>query len=341
MASQETDGASAEFVDGRRVVTAKEFREEITRATDSGQRSPLESLHLRELNLKSFEVTEFAFKNCDFSGADMTGSTFAGVTFENCLFQQTILDRANLVGSCFVNNCVLHLATMKYAEAHDAHFWGVMMTEVDATGANFQNSDFRSTELRDATLNLADLRQTKNLLPDETKMRGALLSKGGEDPWSALRRTYTGPRLLLNMVPVAIFVATLAVKTYGLYLVGVLQGIKIAEDGLTTYCERINVTCETWTVLEVLAGFHEGIWASAFVIFGIVYNALRFILTMVVSRLREHEDRTGASPPYKGSGSYQKPRYAHYVLLSCQWIMYGLFVKGSYGILTAEVKLVQ
>jgi hypothetical protein len=247
------------------------------------------------------------------------------------------------------------------------------MIEVDATGTDFRNAEFSGSNLQDAVFDLADLRGARNFLFDHTRTRGILLLKGGSDRWSVLRRAYTGPRLFLNLLPVFVFVVTLAGKSYGLYILALLENRAAPQLGIAGYCAQSGVACETRTVLEILIGIGEGPWAVGFVVFALAYNALRFLLTMTVARLRDEEGRSGTTPSYgidwagfrkrvgqaiKGKtpghdswasalyaacleplASYRIPFYAHRVLMLGQYLMYALFAKSLYGILAAEVTL--
>lgn len=341
----------------RTVVSTAEFQEQVIQTNAAGPRI-VKSLELRKVNLKSIklpdEIDGLTFESCDFSESDMTKLRFGGVIFDNCIFQQTIFDGANLIGAKFINNCVLHGAYMRVVEEERAdfqraHFCGADLRTIDATAANFQEADFAGSKLSEAIFILADLRNATNLLLDQTKTRDAQFSKTNEDPWSRLRRVYTSFGLLLNLLPVTIFVATLAIKAYGLYLVGTLQGIVLGPETIATYCQQSGKTCEPSTILGIVSGYHEGILALGFVIFATAYNTLRLLLTMVVSGLRENEDRTGVSPPYiiepswkswYTHGSYRLPHKADKVLRVLRWAMLALFISNLYRIMFAEVTLI-
>jgi hypothetical protein len=372
MPADEPPSGASKAASARRTVTAAELNALVAAKPVEGA-FVLESLELAQgAGLAGLQAADVTFKNCDFSGVNATGATFAGVTFDDCLFQQTILDGANMVGARFTKGS-LHAAKMRDAHADGAKFLGATMTEVDATGADFRNADFGGSSLQDAILDLADLRGARNFLFDQTRTRGIRLLLGGDDQWSVLRRVYTGPRLLLNLLPVFVFVITLAGKSYALYILALLQTRPAPQLGIAGYCSQAGASCETRTVLEVLIGIGEGPWAVGFVLFALAYNALRFLLTMTVARLRDEEGRSGTTPPYgidwagfrqrvgraiknktpgedswasalyaaclEPMGSYRIPYYAHRILVLGQYLMYALFARSLYGILTAEITL--
>jgi uncharacterized protein YjbI with pentapeptide repeats len=338
----------------QRSLSATEFQAELDRAASADLQ--VSNVNLRGVDLRSIkwpDQSTITLKNCDFTNANLShdhtspGSSLPGTIFDECTFQQTDLTGANLIGTRFESACNLHGAILRDAVATGAEFLNADMKDVDATNAVFLRSRFTGSQLQDATLDLADLRYAEGLRLDQTRTRGAKFSKRSENPWSKLRRVYTGPRLILNLLPVMIFVATLAVKAYALYLLAILEG-GLGAEAIAAYCKRPATFCQNSTVLGVLSGYRAGWLEFLFVTFAASYNLMRFGATVVVSGLREAEDQSGVSPPYKtthrsnliswySDNSYWLPEQVHNLLQYLQVGMYLLFVSNLYKILFASV----
>lgn len=327
---------TSEAEGGRTSLTAQQFRAAIADGASHNKRV-FQKLAVREADLQSLELADgsFTFQDCDFSGSNMSKAVLAGSPFEQCLFQQTNLNGANLIGTRF-SGCNLGSARMREAEAAEAGFPGTDMREVDATAANFQGADFTGASLRDARLGLADVRYAKNLRLDHTMFRGAIALHGGTDPWSELHQKYTGLNLVLNLIPVSFFLMKHATKAFGFYLLAVMEGTRIGQAALIKHCKTNPQGCESWSTWQILLGVPDGYLAVAFVLFALIYNFARFLLTWQVSQLRAHEESTGYSPPFANAGdgwrnlwglmtSYSPLHRLHRILWWMQVLMYLLF----------------
>jgi hypothetical protein len=162
---------------------------------------------------------------------------------------------------------------------------------------------------------------------DNSFLRNARLSAKPNDPWSILRRSYTGPNLLFHVLFMLAFLTPYVAKT--VFLLGVnevQQGIQNtteafhkhiteSEHQLTgvsppqpvlNFAEEIRrITpclrekCKMSYVWQVLIGADLGpsYWALAVAL--LLYNFCRAILTSFVAPLRDQEERSGFTPPFK------------------------------------------
>jgi hypothetical protein len=76
---------------------------------------------------------------------------------------------------------------------------------------------------------------------------------------------------------------------------------------MTSFVESIQPcltsNCQHWTVGEVLIGIDKGwvYWAPAAIL--LIYNLCRATLTWMVGPLKEEEERSGYSPPFRAPAS--------------------------------------
>lgn len=132
-----------------------------------------------------------------------------------------------------------------------------------------------------------------------------------DDPWSLLRRDYTGANLVLAWIALLVFLFPRILTAVGLYLLSVSE--ELTEDIVETInshpgaprelVQSVNQLVqvdETHRVWRVVLGVHEGgiqsfAWAGLiFILF--IYTMGRFYLTLRVTPLRDAETRSGKTP---------------------------------------------
>ena len=137
----------------------------------------LRKANLKEANLKKVNLGEydtlFGYESANLEGADLE---FA--TLEEASLCAVNLRRANLLGA-------------KLGKAN--------LVDADLTGANLLEADLEGANLKGAILGGADIRDAKGLILDNSFVRGVHLHAHARDPWSILRRHYTGPRFIFNL----------------------------------------------------------------------------------------------------------------------------------------------
>lgn len=165
-----------------------------------------------------------------------------------------------------------------------------------------------------------------------------------------LRRSYTGPKLLFNLLFLLALILPYAARTA--YWVGVNQSQEgwsrtatelegVADDlrlsgdpnhrlvagvarraGTVTPC--LAPQCEDRQVISVLLGFDKGLGFGLLVLALLLYNVARAVLTFFVAPLREEEERSGYTPP-RGtlapwSGGYAWLMPFHHAVRVLQWV---------------------
>lgn len=251
----------------------------------------------------------------------------------------------NLDGYDLVN-ANLQEAVLRGASMRDANLRGTNLIRADLRGVDLKGSwfddretdlrdaDFRGTNLLDVLLDNADIRGVRGLVLDSTRLRNARFSPTAKDPWSILRKSYTGPRLILNYLFLVAFLVPYLVKSVGWI------GVNKAETAIDTTVSRLAERVETLTDFEdvnsrVLRSFSDELakrapnegngwrryslwqvvigldrspsyWLTAVAL--VLYNVLRTLLTMLVAPLRDEEERSGHSPPHRPRQELRKSR---------------------------------
>jgi hypothetical protein len=86
------------------------------------------------------------------------------------------------------------------------------LADAKLQGANLNAADLKVANLVRADLEGADLRGTNSLIISCNFVKGAQFDTRATDPWWVLRRTYSGPRLIFNLLFLAAFLSPYIVK---------------------------------------------------------------------------------------------------------------------------------
>jgi hypothetical protein len=256
--------------------------------------------HTARESFADVEWANLSFSDCDFSGSRFERAMLDGAVFTRCKFPGANFTDANLSGAQFLGNCNLEGATLIGIEAPDARFVGANLNNCDAKSAFFLGADFQGTSLADAHFESADLRSAKNLRLDGTFIQNAQFSPHADDDWSRLRRIYTGPRFLLNLLFPAIFIISLTARTYGWWAIALLQQAGLPADQANFCLSAGAAGCEEVALWELVTGWHAGLWAGLFASLSLLYNAARLMVTLMIAQMRDAEERSGRSPPLDG-----------------------------------------
>jgi hypothetical protein len=245
----------------------------------------------------------------DLKDANLRAANLSGADLYKADLSRTNLFNANLSGTdlrwAHLPEALLNGADLKRADLREANFPGAYLSRADLTGAL----------LTGTTLNEADLRGAKGLLFDDNEVRNArftlrpdrrawpamLRTRSGrawldlapeDDPWSLLRRTYTGANLVLVTLALLVFLTPRLLAGVGLFLLAAAEEAVGAGTGAGGWVES-----PVWRVLLGLRGDHLGEWAGALLlVVPFAYNAGRFWLTQRVIPLRDAEERSGVTP---------------------------------------------
>ncbi|MEE9296009.1 MAG: pentapeptide repeat-containing protein [Phycisphaerae bacterium] len=212
----------------------------------------------------------------------------------------------------------IHLegANLTYAHLEKANLVEAHLEHADLRYAHLEHADLSHVRLGCAALsecNLddTDVRFAKGLLFDGNRVTGIRIEGNAPDPWSKLRRTYTGPWFFVHLLLLAVFFAPYVGKA--VYLSGKSHFQQWSFEQYQTLGERLPEVAaiqeyqaklekefhetheERWAVL-ILLGLDQGFWAVGMAMVVIFYNLVRGFLTLRVSALRDAEERSSTTP---------------------------------------------
>ncbi len=234
----------------------------------------------------------------DLQGADLTGIELRGVDLHGANLQGAYLTKANLQEANFA-----------FADLRKSSLRAASLQKANLYFANLQECSLRAANLHEA-----NLLQAKNLILDSSFVRHARFDVHARDPWSILRRKYTGPSLMFNLLFLLAFLVPYVVKVLFWASVNRLQSytevVFLEQENLTVVDSKAATNlsrcladdCESITVLELVLGFDKGLLFWVFPIMLITYNLLKGWLTWKVAPMRDEEERSGYVPEWKGAG---------------------------------------
>lgn len=307
-------------------MNAAQFRTALQRFAEdfsaTGQPVTFSQLTLEGEDLSGVNGAGATFVNCDFSRCNFSNSDFASATFSGCRLLGANFTGANLFDARFeessqapVEATDLSNADLTRATATNAHFSNVILNGMLAEFADFEGADFSGSPLTAVTLDRANLKGATAVVLDGTRTHFTEFSANASDAWSQLRSTFTGLRLAFHLIPVVLFVFILISKTVVLYGTAYLGAAVESRQSVAEYCAESN--CRRVRLVAIVSGWDQGYLAFSFVLFSLVFNASRFVVTARVNDLREAEDRTRRSPAY---ASY------HNLVRPAQWLAIGVYI---------------
>jgi uncharacterized protein YjbI with pentapeptide repeats len=301
----------------------------------------LENANLYGAKLKSCSLERANFSNANLFGANLGGAEIKECTFDNAFMAQASLKQVT-VKSKFLAIRIARNANVTSFRSADLS--GADFREADLSwattlqGADLKRARFGGAKLSGADLRGADLSDVTDLEFDENPYQGARISAHASDRWSVLRRKYTGPNMLINLILFLLFLAPLVAKGGALSAVSYLeqQMIDAGVFAQTTSCssaiggtikgvvngQQIELHCQSMPMWKLLLGFGGpyGIWMPILTSILIVYQIGRSLLTREVSLLRDAEERSSVSPSREGLFAYPNLYRVHLVLQVIFWI---------------------
>jgi len=238
---------------------------------------------------------------------------------------QTHLEGANLLRARF-DRAIFFQAHMGKASLWEGHFEGAYLVEAHLEGASLREARFDDanlagahlggTRLVEAVFDRADLRGATGLRFDENSVLRTRIRGNAPDPWSVLRRKYTGPWFFCHLLLLVLFFAPYAGRVLALSAVAHGQmwiqekshrvaeildehspGTSVPARAMLEQADaEFHARFRQVSALWVLIGGTTGRWAVSFGIVVAAYNALRFVLTLRVGMLRDAEERSSVTP---------------------------------------------
>lgn len=197
------------------------------------------------------------------------------------------------------------------ASLADAHLEGASLILAHLEGASLEEAHLEGAHIRLANLDLADLTSVNGLRFNENRVHRARIPGNAKDPWSVLRRGYTGPWFFVHLLLLTMFFTPYVAKIF--YLSAVSDAHMLIErkaetlaDELSEYdtlkrfydtqTARFEDAHERKRAVWVLIGWTESWWSFGMAMVIVLYNAMRGFLTLKVSSLRDAEERSEITP---------------------------------------------
>ena len=219
---------------------------------------------------------------------------------EQANFSEAHLENAKLRCAHF-EDAKLKKSHLEYSNLRHAH-----LQRADVRGAHFSHStvyraDFHRTDVRGVT----------GLLFDGNCVEQILIEGNASDPWSVLRRSYTGPRFFVHLILLILFFLPYAGRL--LYLSTASQTQQSLNEIVDRYEPKLETVPGSKSAVEsarkwfqkkyrrqrawpILIGWDLGWMAFLFSIIVVSYNGIRAYLTLKVGMLRDAEERSLISP---------------------------------------------
>lgn len=324
------------------------------------ERANLADADLRHANLSAADLHSANLAGADLhravlAGAALPRANLAGADLTNADLSHAELSLADLSGAR------LGAARLPGARLQRARLTGADLTNADLTDAQLFEADLSRARLKGARLENADLRCCRVHRLDESYVRGAQFSalsarwwvflctvvlgplslwldrRGWKkaagavgyqpdhnDPWSVLRQSYAGPRVLFLFFTVLLFALPYVGRAAVYSVVGPVERelIRAAEvrkrqverrlaespddpvlrDDLEHINQLLN-RVERKPVWKVLLHWgHGNPWPSILAGVLILYNVGLYVLITCVSGLRDEEERSGWTPAWREYG---------------------------------------
>lgn len=262
------------------------------------------TIHLENVILKGIRL-----ENARLWGANLANAELMCANLNNANLMYAHLENASLRMANLEN------AQLGYAHLNNANLWIAHLENTSLRVVNLENavlrySNLENAELMYANLDNADVRLTTGLVFDHNRASRLLISGDAPDPWSVLRRTYTGPAFFFHLTLLILFLLPYAGKT--LFFTWESKAVERIETLATNHVETIpdsispvkdyfQQQLDRWNEIPKVSAIwpllgYPSWWAMSLTFFLIIYNGLRFILTTRVSLLRDAEERSKITP---------------------------------------------
>lgn len=308
---------------------------------------------LRDVNLAGATLAQANLRNADLERADLTAAELPAAHLDGAILyraelKNALLDSATLVGSNLSHanseRADFERADLRRADFRNSRLVGANLKLANLRGAGFEGADLSLAVVQDAKLDFArfDKKAAKTLRFDGNSIRGVQLPPNSGDPWSVLRRAYSGPRFALHLLTIILFGLPYASHALLWLSVNRMQqvvasvstdlqeaGKRLTEKGQPEVAQALGKrllavsispclehNCSRWKLWQLLVGFHRGTWITLLAILLIVYNGLRFVLTMRVGAARDEEERSKHAPRWD---EYRKLRWLHWGVQTLAW----------------------
>jgi uncharacterized protein YjbI with pentapeptide repeats len=291
----------------------------------------LEHASLWFAHLEHANLSEAHLEHADLSRAHLEHASLWFANLEHASLKWAQLEHASLKWA-HLEHAILRDAHLEHADLRGAHLEHADLIEAYLEHANLRLAHLEHADLKWAQLEHADLdganfdhanvRGAKGILFNDNEVMRLNIEGKAPDPWSVLRREYTGPRFFMHLLLTIAFLLPFAVSVFHLSAVDEAYRAltAIADGGRDTNggaalprtalreavakFEQTHVQTPAWWVL---VGGTKGWSFIAMTAAVAAYNLLRVVLTIGipiyapggVTALRESEERSVRTPSLK------------------------------------------
>lgn len=317
--------------------------------------------NLTEVNLYKAKLNKSTLRGANFTGAkvieaDLTEAILTRANFTNAIFANTVLLKASL-GANFTGAVFLQIDF-----TGDRDFYGKrptsiivppwrkriirrvrsfvagsipnkknLMRIINYYAAKYNGIKNRA-DLKDADLTKADLSTAQNFILDGNRVFQTSFSPSAKDPYSILRRSYTGIWFFIILTLSVFFVFRhIAVELVAGLVAGWIGVFKdmpdlptlVQEDGSKfDFKEYLKGKYTEMPIWRIVLGVNRELKDVLLNVFLFAYNGINAFMTFKIVRIRDAEERGYIAPYYKDYKGYW---YIHkYGLRWIRYIVYGL-----------------
>ena len=338
-------------------------------------RCNFENAKLLHCNLSKADLSGSILRGVNFTGSDLSEIFAVNADMSNCNFHEykegnvvnigaakmvkARLSAANLSNSslckvdlsgsdlqrCVFDNTSFWQTSLEDCVAQGAYFKGANFTFANLKNADLRMADLSNCEFKYANLTCTDLRDTKGVFfLNDNPIKETKFSPWSKDPYSQMRRTYTGIMffLILTLTLLAFTPYIFKAITWGymseiqksgldympITLMQSYDNSNISESKIFQIDLSNNIKFKKSRVISIIVGLEEEPpWVPLFITCVLViYNILRGYVTIQFSRLRDSEERSLHAPKID---EYKHLFYVHNYFL--KWFMWGVIAFSIYN----------
>ena len=303
------------------------------------------------------DLSGMRLTSTDLSGADLSEANLSGAHLDDANLTHADLSFADLDGADFTG------ADLSGADLSNTYLSGARLISADLSGADLRDANLNGANLYNANLEDADLRHCGGLRLDGQFIRNAKFSAFQREPYCIIRRTYTGPKQILILLALVVFVLPFLSKAF--FWLSVNQAETVVRDigtRLDSYVSEhiqtgseaaealqaigqvlkdsgptLSIHAKEYRVWHILLGLDEHWWLVTLTSLVILYSSVRAVVTIRVGQIREHQKDSGYAPEWAEYRIYY--RLHRYFLTPVFWVAMLSAAVTAWNILSTTVWL--
>ncbi len=236
--------------------------------------------------------------------ASLDHANLCEASLDHANLREASLDHAILFAAS-LDHAGLFTASLDHANLHRASLDHAILSFASLDHASLLAASLDHANLSFASLDHANVQHARGLLLNSNRVDRLQIEGNAPDPWSQLRREYTGPRFFFHLLLLVAFLLPYAARVLQLSAIDEAYNAAVQMNqveglpgtgNMQAWLDAFHATHEPTTAWWVLVGGTRG-WGV--VLLGAIiagYNVLRYLLTSRVSMLRDAEERAKITP---------------------------------------------